>query len=212
MSVQVDASERQSPVPRGRQLSLELFGRAIGERDETAWCEIVADSRALVLAWINRHPARAAVTGDDDYWVNRTFERFWLALKPERLTAFSSVGALLAYLRACAHSILLDEARRRQPLDEGPLPEIEDEVDGTVDVETQVVSAVAAGELWAAVARELPDEADRLAIYLSFVRDQSPREIQRRHPAMFPSVVDVYRIKRNALDRLRRSERLSHLR
>jgi hypothetical protein len=51
----------------------------------------------------------------------------------------------------------------------------------------------------------LPDEAARLVVYLSLVRDLKPRAIQACHPGRFASVADVYRVKRNALDCLRRS-------
>jgi hypothetical protein len=41
--------------------------------------------------------------------------------------------------------------------------------------------------------------------YLSFTRDMKPSDIFQRHPRLYESVDDVYRIKRNVVERLRRS-------
>ena len=44
-----------------------------------------------------------------------------------------------------------------------------------------------------------------MVAYLSFARDLKPSEIFGRHPRLYESVADVYRIKRNVIERLRRS-------
>ena len=49
----------------------------------------------MVRAWIRRHPAAAAAGEDDEYWVNRAFERFFIAVGPERFGTFPSLAALL---------------------------------------------------------------------------------------------------------------------
>ena len=59
--------------------------------------------------------------------------------------------------------------------------------------------------MWEAIARELQNEAEETVVHLSFARDLKPAEIFERHPELFASVEDVYRIRRNVLDRLRRS-------
>ena len=51
-------------------------------------------------------------------------------------------------------------------------------------------------EIWQTIARELPDQEERLVVYLSFALDLKPREIQRRHRDRYPSTADVYRVKR----------------
>ena len=61
------------------------------------------------------------------------------------------------------------------------------------------------GELWQAITQEVTDGAERLLLYLSAALDLSPRQIHARYPSLYPTVQDVYRMKRNVLDRLRRS-------
>ena len=42
-------------------------------------------------------------------------------------------------------------------------------------------------------------------------RSMQPIEIYTRHPEMFDSVADVYRVKRTVLDRLRQSGRVTQI-
>jgi hypothetical protein len=72
-----------------------------------------------------------------------------------------------------------------------------------------VVAELAARELWAIVVDEVADETERLLVRLSFVEHLKPRQVQARYPDRFAGVGDVYRIKRNLLDRLRRCPRLA---
>ena len=62
------------------------------------------------------------------------------------------------------------------------------------------------------VEREMRDEAEQLVARLSFVAGLSPREIRARHPDRFADVNTVYRIKRNLIDRLRRSQCIEQVR
>lgn len=186
---------------------LELLRRAIVERDEAAWGAVFAQYQGLVLGWVRRHPAAASVAEDEGYWVNRTFERFWSALRAERFDSFAGLAALLRYLKLCAHSILLDEvrARARARIEEG---EVEGRVAGP---ESATLEALGRQELWRIVAATAGDEQERLIARLCFALDLKPREIQARYPEQFATVAEVYRVKRNLLERLRRNAELRAL-
>lgn len=186
---------------------IELFRRAICERDQEAWDAIFTEYRTLVLAWVRRHPARTSVSDDDEYWVNRTFERLWLAVEPDRFAAFPTMAALLRYLKRCVNSVLLDEVRSRRAVD---IDTVADDLADTaaVDAEHLVVGHMARNDLWAAVEEEIKDEAERLVAYLCWVLDMRPREICALHPDRFTTVAEVYSVKRNLLDRLRRNPRV----
>lgn len=186
----------------------EMFRRAICDRDGPAWEAVFAQYRGMVLTWIRRHPASASMREDDAYWVNRTFDRFWAAVGPERFGAFIGMAALLRYLKLCGHSVLLDEMRARGPAHSDVLDERVAESVETPDVADTAVGQLAAGDLWEAIIAEVQDEAERRTAYLCFVLDLKPREVQERHPELYATVDDVYRIKRNLLDRLRRSPRI----
>ncbi len=185
----------------------EIFRRAVCDRAPQAWDAVFAQYRGMVLAWVRRHPLSIHTREDDEYWVNRTFDRFWTAVGPERFDAFPGMAALLRYLKLCAHSVLLDEARARRGGPEA-LSEQAAEAIETPDVADVAVGQLAGGDLWAVIVAEMQDEAERQVAYCCFVLDLKPREVQERHPQLYATVDDVYRIKRNLLERLRRNPKV----
>jgi hypothetical protein len=189
--------------PARDDFCFEIFRRAICDRVQQAWDAVFAQYRGMVLAWVRRHPVAGKTNEDDEFWVNRTFDRFWVAVGPERFDAFPNMAALLRYLKLCAHSVLLDEVRgtvRGEALTDQVAERIE-----TPDVADAALGQLAGGDLWAVIVAEMQDEAERRVAYECFVLDLKPREVHERHRELYPSVADVYRIKRNLLDRLRRN-------
>jgi len=191
--------------PNRDAFALELLRRAVCERDSLAWDALLEQYGRLVLTYIRRHPAWSASAEDDSYWVNRTFERFWMAVGPERLHQFPCLAAVLKYLKLCAHSVLVDGVRSARAGQVVPLSQVSHEAVHAPDLERGALGQIAAEELWQVIDRELQDEPERLVARLSFGHDLKPAELYARHPEHFASVADVYRIKRNVLDRLRRS-------
>jgi hypothetical protein len=85
------------------------------------------------------------------------------------------------------------------------LDELPDTARAPINAEHSVVGKLAGEQLWQTIMRELQDEAEQVVVYLSFARDLKPAVIFERHPQLYDSVADVYRIKRNVIERLRRS-------
>ena len=183
----------------------ELFARAIERREPLAWDAIMAQYRGIVLAYVRQHSASSLAGEGDDFWVNRTFQRFWMAVGRDRLGRFTDLPSLLKYLKMCAHSVLLDEIRARRGAQLTPLDDVPPGALRARDMEAEAVGTLSGADLWAAVRRALPDESEWLVAYLSLARDLKPSEIHQRHPDRYASVADVYRVKRNVLERLRRS-------
>lgn len=191
--------------PSRDDFCFEIFRRAVCDRFQPAWDAVFAQYQGMVLAWVRRHPVAANTREDDTFWVNRTFDRFWTAVGPERFGAFPSMAAVLRYLKMCAHSVLLDEMRARNATGRTPLTEdVADQIEAP-DIADHAVSQLAGSDLWDAILEEVQDEAERHVAYECFVLDLKPREVQERHPHLYATVGDVYRIKRNLLDRLRRN-------
>ncbi len=185
----------------------ELFRRAVAARDGQAWERVITQYRRIVLAWVRHHPMRAVVNASDDDWINEAFARFWRAVSPDRFAQFPNLAAVLRYLKMCVHSSLMDEARASEAQHVTP---IDDAVDmaAPLDVEAAALSAARANRFWQSIQDELQDEVERLVVYLSYALDLKPGEIQARYPEHYASVADVYRIKRNVLERLRRSDEI----
>ena len=143
---------------------------------------------------------------DDDFWLNRTFERFWVAVSPERFGAFPTLGALLGYLQRCAESVIEDAARRlRHRPPPAPGADTTAQLGAAGAGPEAVVDEVHAEALWAAICAETQDQAEATIARLSFLQDLKSREIYEWHPETFASVAEVYRIKRNLIERLRRN-------
>ena len=187
----------------------ELFTHAVAERDDAAWEAIVDQYRWIVLAFVRQHAAAASLGESDDFWVNRAFQRFWLAVNPSRFSSFMDLPSVLKYLKLCVHSVLLDEDRGRRAASATSLQALRSDVPATGNMEQTVLDSLARQHLWTAVLNETHDAAERQVAVLSFARDLKPADIQARHPDLFSSVADVYRVKRNLLERLRRSAQIT---
>jgi hypothetical protein len=189
--------------------ALGLFRKAIAEQDDDAWRTMVEQYRGLVLATIHRHSASASVLEDDAYWINRTFERLWVAVGSERIGLFKDVGSIVGYLKLCAVSVLMDAARARRRV--VLLCDVEDRVFDiaiSTDHADDVVADVDAAALWDTVRAILTDEKEQLIAQLSLRFGMAPREIYARYGDRFASIHDVYRGKRNLLERLRKAPEL----
>jgi hypothetical protein len=190
---------------------LELFKRAVSG-DRPAWDGLVAQYRPLVLAYLRRHPAWASRGEiDDEYWVTRTFQRFVMAVKPDRLPWFPTLSSLLAYLKLCSHSVLLDEVRAADASRVASLEEVPEAPMVSPDVASEVLDELSPRSVWDAVAAELRGGKERVVARLSWVRSMQPEEIYSTTPELFESVADVCQIKRTVLGRLRRSQRINEI-
>jgi DNA-directed RNA polymerase specialized sigma24 family protein len=183
----------------------EIFRRAVCDRNSEAWSELFEAYGALARGWIVRHPARPSIHEDDEFLVNGLFERFIRAVGPERFDQFPTLASLLNYLKLCAHSIILDEVRRHDRVAVDSTDRLLEELGEEPGAESVDLVNVGARELWDAIDRSLVDDGERRVVYLRLALGLTPREVQRREPDQFATVADVYRIYRNALDRLRRA-------
>jgi DNA-directed RNA polymerase specialized sigma24 family protein len=186
------------------ELGYELFRRALVERDEQAWAAVYNQYRGLVLSWARQHPA-AHPGADDDYVANRAFERLWAAVGPERFAGFTALAAVLQYLKLCVHSVILDE-QRAEHVQRGllvPIDLAEAIAPSPSDVAGDMVDRESGQALLRTMLEEAEGEAEQQVLVLSFVRDLRPREVFALRPDLFATIRDVYRVKRNLIERLR---------
>jgi len=191
--------------PHNDHFCFELFRRAVVERDEAAWEAVVAQYREALRRWLGDQQENA------DDGVSAVFERFWRAVNSQKFARFTSLAAILQYLKMCAHTTNMDRLRASR------LTAMEQTLDDALDlpaadlVEELVVTRVDANAFWREVRRILVDERELRVIYLSYVIGLTPRAICERHVDEFPNVQEVYRLKRMALDRLRQVPALKSL-
>ncbi len=185
--------------PSRDEFCLELFRRAIVLRSEEAWTAVYNQYAAFVRRWLGTKM-------DPDEAVPASFERFWQAVDGEKFGRFASLSAVLGYLKMCVRTVAIDHARALQAGAQTEQAAAAEAMPAGDDVEGSVAEMVDDAALWQRIGIVLQDERAAHVLYLSYAVDLSPREISARYPHSFPDVQAVYQAKRNALDRLRRSE------
>jgi RNA polymerase sigma factor (sigma-70 family) len=207
-------SEETSSFLKGRgtdgRYCLELFRRAVIRRDDDAWACLYRQYAPLVLTWVLQHQSAAPLLAEEGAasLVNAAFAKFSQAVTPAKMERFDLIEAVLKYLKLCVRSVVTDALRARQARpSEEPL-EVDAHERAGDDPAEGVVATLAAQRLWQAILEELSGEQERLVVYLVCIHGLKPREITDLHQQLFPTVEDVYRVKRNVLERLRRNARL----
>jgi hypothetical protein len=182
---------------------LELFRLALVERNEDAWELVFETYRPLVLSWVRKHPAFPNCGEEDQYFVNRAFERMWTNLPAERYDRTARLPALLDYLKLCVHSAIIDHTRRQ-----GPISVSEEVLTVTGDPhpgpEANVEDRIAGRELWEMIKKKANDEMELCFLFAYFTLDLKPRQIAAEYPQFFAGIQDVYRTRERIFDRLRR--------
>ncbi len=187
--------------PSNDQYSLEIFRRAMLERDNAAWTLLENRFKDFLLGSFRRHSKSEAASRLDspENYVARAFARFWLAAVHNQRLEFTTLAAALRYLRGCLNSTILDALRAYSRAKEVALPEpdfgwepaVEDHDDGR--------------DLWEALSGILPGERERRLAYLLYHCNLKPREIVRLCPQEFHKVEEIYRLRRNIIERVQRS-------
>jgi len=190
---------------QSQQDSYELFRRAIVERDEQAWIESATRYRPLLAAWAGRCSASAVLAESYDDLADQAFARAWAALSPERFASFPTLAALLAYLRACVTTTVIDHARSELSRDR---VEQSIEAEEVPTPEQVIIDQFQRREVWRIAERAAVSEQERVVLHETFVYDLPPRAILRRHPELFVDAHAIYVTKRNLFDRLERCPEL----
>jgi hypothetical protein len=193
---------------RAEREGYELFRRAIVERDADAWAENAARYRRLMLSWARDCSARMAVAESYEDLADHALARAWVALSPARFANFPSLGAVLAYLRACVSAAVVDCARAEAARERmiGKL-----EIGEAASPEALVLQDLDRAELWRLVGGLIHGEQERVVVVESFVFDLPPRAILTRHPELFADIDAVYAAKRNLLARLKGNRALREM-
>jgi len=180
---------------------LELFRRATVEKDVEAWEWVQRCFSEIVLGWLRRHPSRAAACRleSEENYVALAFERFWQATTLTQQVAFGRLSAALQYLRTSLHGAILDTLRAYSRPKEVPLPEPGEPGEPFAEEQTE------GSEVWEALQSLLPNRRELRLAYLLYHCGLKPREMVRFCPQEWSDVQEIYRLRRNLLDRLMRN-------
>jgi hypothetical protein len=179
---------------------LEVFRRAVILHDHEAWAILQRQFTENVRCWFARHAYREAALrheSEQDY-IDHAFQRFWQAVSDQALT-FTTLASALRYLRLCLHCAIMDTLRAYTHPRQEALPE-----QGHPD-EPQIEDRYNESELWDTIGNFLTNERERRVAYLHFHCNLKPRAIVRYCPGEFSSEEEIYRLKRNIMERIMRN-------
>jgi len=180
---------------------LELLRRAIIQSDQEAWAWVQHCFGGMVRGWLRRHPQRelACRLESDENYVAQTFERFWQATAFNQRVKFSTLAAALQYLRASLNGVILDDLRVYVRPREISLPGPGEPGEPLVEDDTEN------GEVWESLQLLLANPREQRVAYFLFYCGLKPREIIRFCPQEFSDIQEIYRLRRNLMERLLRN-------
>lgn len=181
---------------------LEIFRRALVDHNQSAWDALYTNFSESVRLWLRRHQHREAALRheSEQSYIDDTFKRFWQWASNQELH-FSSLAGALSALHLCLNSAVMDTLRAYSRPKEEPLPEV-----GSLnDLHLLIEDSYLEQELWDAIVSVLQNVREQRVVYLLYHCGLKPREIMQRCPDEFESEQEIYRLTRNALDRLKRN-------
>jgi hypothetical protein len=164
-----------------------------------------------VAGWVEHHSAFPDTGEEVQYFVNRTFEKMWSAMSPDKFSNFSDLESLLSYMRMCVNSVICDHVRRVKHPSVDFCDKLSSNHDSDSHVGNHALDIVHQQEIWEAVATRMRDEKEWHVVYGTFVLDLKPRKICAWFPELFDDVREVYRVKENVLSRLGRDTKFLKL-
>jgi hypothetical protein len=179
---------------------LEILRRAVMQRDNDAWVVLQRQFSDNVRLWLGGHSHRDLALryeGDQTY-IDDTFRRFWQAVSDQSLS-FSTIASALSYLKLCLHCAIMDTLRAFARVNVERMPDY-----GHPD-EPQFEDHYHENELWETIKSILPGEREQRVAYLHFHCNLKPREIIRYCPGEFQNEEEIYRLKRNIMERILRN-------
>jgi len=195
-----EISKYRQNEPSDDSYCLEILRRAVVLRSNEAWIVLLQLFSDNVHLWFARHSHREAALRHEieQNYVDDAFRRFWQAVADQKLS-FSSLGGALCYLRLCLHCAIMDTLRTYVR------PNLESMPDHGHPDEPQVEDRYHENELWETISNVLSGERERRVAYLHFHCNLKPREIVRYCPGEFGGEEEIYRLKRNIMERIVRN-------
>jgi len=189
----------------------ELFRRAIVENCSLSWHYLHNQYYSLVYYWVSRRAPTDPDTVND--LTQDALTSFWRFYTSDKLARAGGLGDILAYLKSCVMSAISQTHRKekRRVPEVALAHHIVDVQSVTQSAEVLASQQITAQQIWTIVESHCNDDLEHLVARSIFLADLKPRHIAEQFPDLFPDVLEVYRIKRNLIGRLRRDPVLQEI-
>lgn len=177
------------------QFCFELLRRALAEGQSDAFTLVYQTYERQTLAWVRSH-SRFEQTGESaEYFARAALSSFYFALRGEKFARFPALPQVLAYLKLCVHSAIMQYLRAQRTPQLTSL-DADDSHGHTPDLGARVGAA----EIWERISGLLADARDRLLARCVLLQDLRPRQIVDAFPGRWRDEreisVAIYRIRR----------------
>ncbi len=188
----------------------EIFRYAIIEKNEEAWKALEELCRPLIHRWIRQEGPLEDFQDREEVSQEALF-RFWRSYTPDKLPPDSNIREVLGYLKTCVVSAVSNKKRELRKRERMEIPwserwEIRREPDHVPFEDSE--QDLEATEVWRIIMSHCSDEREKRLARLTLIEGLKASEIVRLYPNEFPTVEEVYRLRRNLFKRLRRDPRL----
>ena len=187
----------------------QLFRAALVQRDQAAWAAIERRYGAQLARWARGRRLYAQAGEEAEALANQALLRLWLTIGPDRFDAFPTLSSLLAYLRCCVNTLVIDQARLRLA-EQRRIERLEQSLAARTapSPAAEALERVRAGELWEAVRRECRDELEERLAYGYLMLGLKPSDLLAAMPTLPGGTATINGVLARLLRRLRRSQRL----
>jgi hypothetical protein len=174
---------------------LELFRIGVQEEDHEVFTEVYKVFQAQVKSWIYTHGGFYKTGEDIEHFVSLAFSKFYHAVHGHKFERFPNFAAVVAYLKLCTHSGIVDYLRK--------LPPIEANIDDIPLSEPMQPTNTTLSMIWDRIDNLLTDTNDQFVARKVFVEGYTPAELVAQFPDQFATTREVSVI----LQRIRRKLR-----
>ena len=180
------------------QYCLDMFRRALLKSDQHAREQLQQGFSGLGLSWIRLHPRReeACRYQKEEYYVAQAFECLWQATAHHKELEFSTLAAVLKYLRASLNAVIIDTLRTYTRSREVPI-----EVHGYPGESVTAVHDNSDG-VWNNMLTLLSDTREQRLAYLLFHCGLKPEEIAHFYPQDFSDVREISSLRLNIIEQV----------
>ena len=204
-----DCEENLAATPQGdfslvihgtsdEQYCLDMFRRALLKSDQHATEQLQQRFSGLGLSWIRLHPRReeACRYQKEEYYVAQAFKCLWQATAHHKELEFSTLAAVLKYLRASLNAVIIDTLRTYTRSREFPI-----EVHGYPGESVTAVHGNS-DEVWNNMLTLLSDTREQRLAYLLFHCGLKPEEIAHFYPQDFSDVREISSLRLNIIEQV----------
>jgi len=180
------------------QYCLDMFRRALLKSDQHAREQLQQRFSGLGLSWIRLHPRReeACRYQKEEYYVAQAFECLWQATAHHKELEFSTLAAVLKYLRASLNAVIIDTLRTYTRSREVPI-----EMHGCPGESVTAVHDNSDG-VWNNMLTLLSDTREQRLAYLLFHCGLKPEEIAHFYPQDFSDVREISSLRLNIIEQV----------